>query len=158
MAQTELETQLLAVLEEHGAEHAIDIVDVEVVGSRKAPTVRVRIDHADEGAGPISLDEVAAETGWINQLIDEADPIEGSFTLEVSSPGLSRPLRRRRDFEHFCGSQVSLSTNAEEGRRRFTGTLRALEGDSVLVECEGEELSVALSDIKSCKLKPSFDN
>ncbi|MCI2160213.1 MAG: ribosome maturation factor RimP, partial [Olsenella sp.] len=86
--------RILDALEAAAPEHGIDIVDVEVVGSKKNPCVRVRIDHADEEAGPISLDEVAAETEWVSAAIDELDPIEGPFTLEVSSPGLSRPLRR----------------------------------------------------------------
>ena len=70
--------RILDALEAAAPEHGIDIVDVEVVGSKKNPCVRVRIDHADEEAGPISLDEVATQTEWVSAAIDELDPIEGS--------------------------------------------------------------------------------
>lgn len=149
--------RILDALEAAAPEHGIDIVDVEVVGSKKNPCVRVRIDHADEEAGPISLDEVAAETEWISAAIDELDPIEGSFTLEVSSPGLSRPLRRPHDFERFAGEDVSLGTTATEGRRHFTGRLEGLDGQNVVLTVDGERVSIPLDQVKSCKIKPNFD-
>ena len=83
--------RIIAVLEERALGHDIDIVDVEVVGSAKTPVVRVRIDHANEDGKTISLDEVAAETGWISDALDDVDVFPGSFTLEVSSPGMDSP-------------------------------------------------------------------
>ena len=161
MAQStnaEVRQALLTALEAEAPVHGIDVVEVEVVGSAKALTVRVRIDHADEQAGPITLDEVSEQTGWISDLIDEADPIEGSFTLEVSSPGLARPLRRAHDFERFAGEVVSLSLDVAEGRKRYTGTLQGLDEDgSVRVTCDEGEFSFPLDTIKTCKIKPSFD-
>lgn len=154
----EVRNALLEALEASAGEHGVDIVDVEVVGSAKARTVRVRIDNADEGAEPITLEEVSAQTGWVSELIDELDPIEGSFVLEVSSPGLSRPLRRARDFERFAGEQVALKTTATEGRRRYTGTLRGFEQGSVLLSCDGEDVSIPLEEVRSCKIKPTFDD
>ena len=97
------------------AERGIDVVDVEVVGATKAPCVRVRIDHADESAPTITLDEVTEETEWISAALDELDPIPSSFTLEVSSPGMARPLRRERDFARFAGETVQLSLVPGEG-------------------------------------------
>lgn len=157
VATTDLERQLVTALEDAARSHGIDVVDVEVVGSSKAPVVRVRIDHADEGVPTISLDEVAAQSGWINEVLDDADPIAGSYVLEVSSPGLARPLRKERDFERFAGSDVSLKTFAREGRRRFTGRLLGVEGGRVVVECGEERVSLALDDIKSCHVRPDFD-
>lgn len=104
--QNEGATQkILSALEQAALNHHIDIVDVEVVGSSKNPVVRVRIDHDDEKAETISLDEVAQETSWISETIDELDPFPASFTLEVSSPGMARPLRRAKDFERFAGEE-----------------------------------------------------
>ena len=153
----DLRNQLLGLLESMAAERGIDVVDVEVVGSQRQPTVRVRIDHADEDADPITLDEVSAETAWISDALDEADPIEGSFTLEVSSPGLSRPLRRAHDFERFAGERISLSTTATEGRRRYTGILDGIEDGVVSITCDEGSFSFALNEIKSCNTKPDFD-
>ena len=153
----DLRLQLLELLEPMAAERGIDIVDVEVVGSQRQPTVRVRIDHEDEDADPITLDEVSAETGWISDALDEADPIEGSFMLEVSSPGLARPLRRARDFQRFTGERIALSTNATEGRRRYTGVLEGIEDDVVSITCDEGSFQIPLSTIKSCNIKPDFN-
>ena len=148
---------IISVLEERALGHDIDIVDVEVVGSTKAPVVRVRIDHANEDGKIISLDEVAAETGWISDTLDEVDVFPGSFTLEVSSPGMDRPLRRVRDFERFSGSQVSLQTTALEGRRRYTGKLLGIQENVVSLESDGMTYDIPLTEIKKCTLKPTFD-
>lgn len=149
--------RIIAVLEERALGHDIDIVDVEVVGSAKTPVVRVRIDHANEDGKTISLDEVAAETGWISDTLDEVDVFPRSFTLEVSSPGMDRPLRRVRDFERFSGSQVSLQTTALEGRRRYTGKLLGIQENVVSLESDGMTYDIPLTEIKKCTLKPTFD-
>ena len=148
---------IISVLEKRALGHDIDIVDVEVVGSTKAPVVRVRIDHANEDGKTISLDEVAAETGWISDALDEIDVFPGSFTLEVSSPGMDRSLRRVRDFERFSGSQVSLQTTALEGRRRYTGKLLGIQENIVSLESDGMTYDIPLTEIKKCTLKPTFD-
>ena len=75
MAKAGTDLQVLEALEARAAEHGVDIVAVEVVGATKNPCVRVYIDHADEDAPTISLDEVAAETGWIGEVLDELDPL-----------------------------------------------------------------------------------
>ena len=152
------EKGIIAALEAKGAEHGIDIVDVEVVGATKNPCVRVRIDHADEQAPTITLDEVTAETGWISDAIDELDPFPAGFTLEVSSPGLDRPLRRERDFVRFAGSDVSLSTTATEGRRKFSGRLEGVEDGRVVLACDAERVEVPLDEVKKCKVRPDFSN
>ena len=157
MAQTPLELQIVEALEARAASYGIDIVDVEVVGAKRAPIVRVRIDHADEELPTISLDEISAQSAWVNEVIDELDPFPGSFMLEVSSPGLARPLRKRHDFERFAGQNVQLTTTATEGRRKFTGELLGMEGDVVRLSCDGETHEIPFDQIKNCKIKPSFD-
>lgn len=157
MPKPALEQQIIDALEPRAAERGIDVVDVEVVGASKAPCVRVRIDHADESAPTISLDEVTAETSWISDALDELDPIPSSFTLEVSSPGMSRPLRRPRDFERFAGQTVSVSLVPGEGRRRYTGTLLGLsESGAVALEVDGERTELPLDQIRKCTIKPDF--
>lgn len=159
MAQASLDdirASLLKTLEAEAIQHGIDIVDVEVVGAAKAPTVRVRIDHLDEDANPITLDEVSAETQWISDLIDEADPIEGHFMLEVSSPGMSRPLRKPRDFERFAGNDVSITLNVSEGRRRYTGKLEGIAEGVVSITTDEGPFSFALDKIRTCTIKPDF--
>lgn len=158
MPKAGLEQTIIDALESRAAERGIDVVDVEVVGATKAPCVRVRIDHADESLPTISLDEVTAETEWISAMLDELDPIPSSFTLEVSSPGMARPLRKPRDFERFAGETVSVGLVPGEGRRRFTGTLLGIEGSVVTLDCDGERVELALDDIKKCTIKPIFND
>ena len=151
------EKGIIAALEAKGAEHGIDIVDVEVVGATKNPCVRVRIDHADEQAPTITLDEVSAQTDWVSEAVEDADPFAGAYVLEVSSPGMDRPLRRRRDFERFAGEEVSLATTATEGRRRYTGTLEGLDGDDVVLTCDGREERIPFDEVRTCKIRPAYD-
>ena len=152
---------ILEVLEVAGAQHGIDVVDVEVVGATKAPTVRVRIDWAydPENAerGTISLDDVAAQTEWVSEVLDAFDPFTGSYTLEVSSPGLDRPLRRESDFERFAGETVSLTTTAVEGRRRFSGKLVGMRDGSVVIADDEGEVEIPLSEVRRCTIKPTFE-
>ena len=158
MPKAGLEQTIIDALEPRAAERGIDVVDVEVVGATKAPCVRVRIDHADESLPTITLDEVTAETEWISEALDELDPIPSSFTLEVSSPGMARPLRKPRDFERFAGQTVQLSLAPGEGRRRYTGTLLGIDAGMVAIEVDGERVELAFDDIRKCTIKPDFSD
>lgn len=156
MANEDLRGRLIAALEAEAPAHDADIVDVEVTGSNRAPVITVRVDRADEDAPRITLDEVAAHSAWVGELLDALDPVEGPYTLEVSSPGMERPLRRPRDFERFAGERVRLRTNAAEGRRSYTGTLLGFEDGTVRIECDGETFAVKLADVKTCTIKPDY--
>lgn len=156
MVKSKLEQDIIDALEAVAPEHDIDIVDVEIVGATKAPCVRVRIDRLD-GEG-ISLDEVTAQNAWVSDAVEKLDPISGSYTLEVSSPGMARPLRRPSDFERYIGSAVELVTTATEGRRKFKGTIAATDEQAVTLELEdGEQVSIPHGDVKKCALKPVYD-
>ena len=156
MPKAGTDQEILAALEARAADHGVDIVAVELVGATKNPCVRVYIDHADEDAETISLDEVAAETGWIGEVLDEVDPLPAAYTLEVSSPGMARPLRRECDFARFAGNEVTLSTTATEGRRKFTGTLDGFEDGAVVLTVDSEQVRVPLAEVKKCNIKPDF--
>lgn len=155
-SQDDIRQALIEALELKADEHGVDIVDVEVVGSTKARTVRVRIDHANEQDGTITLDEVSEQTAWISDLLDEADPIDGHYTLEVSSPGLSRPLRKPRDFVRFAGQNVALTLKATEGRRRYSGRLEGFGDDGVTIVTDEGAFTFALDEVRSCKIQPDF--
>ena len=107
------ERRLLEALEPLATAHNVEIVTVEVVGSRKAPTIRVYLD-CDGGIG---FDELAASQKWVNELMDELDPFPGAYTLEVSSPGIDRPLRTPEHFQRFAGEKVQLTlTEPHQGK------------------------------------------
>ena len=160
MVKAKLEQDIIDALEAQAPAHGIDVVDVDITGATKAPCVRVRIDRADGEA--ISLDEVSANTGWVSDAIDALDPIAGSYTLEVSSPGMKRPLRRPADFARYAGSEIELTTTAVEGRRSYKGVIAATTDAEVTLalpegDADGESVTIAFNDVKKATLKPVYD-
>jgi len=156
MVKSKLEQDIIDALEARAAEHGIDVVDVEIVGATKAPCVRVRLDKLE--GDPINLDEVTAQTAWVSDTVEALDPISGSYTLEVSSPGMKRPLRRLSDFVRFQGEEVELTTTAMEGRRSYKGVIAAADDASVTIQPEGEDAAtISYDDVKKCTLKPVYD-
>lgn len=156
MVKSKTEQLIIDELEKLAPEHDVDIVDVEVTGATKAPCVRVRLEGAEGDA--LSLDEVCAHTSWVGDLIEELDPIPSAYTLEVSSPGIDRPLRRPCDFARFTGEPCELTTTATEGRRRFKGVIAEATDASVTLKLEdGERIQIAFDDVKKCTLKPVID-
>ena len=146
------EASLLAALEPRAQQEGIEIVTVEVVGSRKSPTIRVYLD-TPEG---IAFDQIASAQAWVNEIMDELDPFPGAYMLEVSSPGIDRPLRTPEHFERFVGDEAYVMTKAPiEGRSRFTGTLKGYDrqADSVLLEVDGNQLSIPYADMKKAHVK-----
>ena len=156
MVKTKTEQAIIDALEAVAPQHDVDIVDVELVGATKAPCVRVRIEGA-EGQS-LSLNDVTANTKWVGDVIEELDPISSSYTLEVSSAGMARPLRRPRDFARFVGEDCELSSTATEGRRKYSGKIAAATETNVTLGLEdGESVTLDFSDVKKCKLKPVYD-
>lgn len=156
MVKSKVEQDIIDALEARAAEHGIDIVDVEVVGATKAPCVRVRLDKLE--GDPINLDEVTAQTAWVSETVEALDPISSAYTLEVSSPGMKRPLRRPSDFARFVGEDVELTTTVMEGRRSYKGAIAAATDACVTIQPEGEDaVTIAFDDVKKCTLKPVFD-
>ena len=139
-------------------EPAVTALGYELVGVEfthgKTGVLRVYIDHP-EGIG---VDDCEAVSHQVSGILDVEDPIRGRYTLEVSSPGLDRPLYRARDFERFAGSEVNLRLLAPlEGRRKFTGVLNGMrDGRVVLQMNDDEELVVALDEIDQARLVPDF--
>ena len=151
---TAKEARLLAALEPRAQECGVEIVTVEVVGAKKAPTIRVYIDTEDG----VSFDALSSAQAWINEIMDELDPFPGAYTLEVSSPGIDRPLRTLEHFARFAGEQAGVQTSKPiDGRSRWTGTLAGVEGDLVLIEVDGETFKIPLDSMKRARLKGTVD-
>ncbi len=97
--------------------------------------------------GTIEVDDCAAISTAVSALLDVEDPIADAYTLEVSSPGIDRPLTRLKDFEQWAGYVARIETSEMiDGRRRFKGDLAGVEGDEVLItiEDQGEEVTIGL--------------
>ena len=144
------ETELLDALEPRAASEGVEIVTVQVVGAKKAPTIRVFID-TPEG---VSFDELAKAQAWINDIMDALDPFPGAYTLEVSSPGIDRVLRKPRDFTREQGTKVDVTLYApREGKKLLVGELTGFDGDAI--ELDGET-KIPLADIAQVRLHIDF--
>jgi ribosome maturation factor RimP len=139
------------------AAEGLELVDVELAGAGGHPTLRVYIDKS----GGVSLEDCTQVSRALSAALDVEDPIDGSYELEVSSPGLDRPLRTREHFEQFAGENVRVKTFGpvqEAGSRKtFAGRLIGVEGESVLVEAEGAVFRIPEKLIAKANIEPSFD-
>lgn len=103
----------------------------------------------------MSADDCARLSRALSAALDEADPIPGAYTLEVSSPGIDRPLTRKKDFEDWQGYEAKLELDRMiEGRKRFQGVLAGVDGDNVCLDIDGEEETalIPFKQIVSAKL------
>ena len=147
---TKKEQSLLDALEPRANAEGIEIVTLEIVGAKKAPTIRVFID-TDHGVG---FDELSSAQSWINEIMDEIDPFPGAYMLEVSSPGIDRPLRTAEHFSRYAGERAVVKTVGQvEGRATFTGTIVSADDDAVTIDCDGKEYEIPFAHVKRANLK-----
>jgi ribosome maturation factor RimP len=120
-----------------------ELVRIRLMGGR----TRVLQIMADRPDGGIGVDECGTISTAVSAVLDVEDPIEENFILEVSSPGIDRPLTRLKDFENWKGWEARIETSELiEGRRRFKGGLMGVEGDEILIEIEegGQDVTIGL--------------
>jgi len=127
-----------------------DIVRVLLSGKRR-PRLQIMAERHD-GAGMV-VDDCVALSRAIEAILDVEDPIAVGYELEVSSPGIDRPLTRAADFERFAGFEAKLETAPPyEGQRRWIGRLLGLEGETVRIETEEGEVALPCAAIAKAKL------
>lgn len=145
-----LEEQIREIIEPTVMRLGFDLVAVEVLGGQGKPTVRISIDHP----GGIGGDECALVSERISPELDAADPIDGAWYLEVSSPGIERPVQRLSDFQRFVGFRVRLRNGAGAPRRRCTGTIQSATGEPpvVTVVVDGQEVAIPFDTIDRAHL------
>lgn len=130
-----------------------ELVDVEMAGSHHSPTLRVYID-SPRG---VNVDDCARVSRQLSALLDVEDPLPGQYTLEVSSPGLDRPLVKPEDFRRFVGETVKVKMQQPVlGRRNFSGRLVEVAADHVVVEVDKEIFNLAFDDMERARLVPRF--
>ena len=146
----ELSEHIQHLIEPAIGEMGFNIVRVRISGKKKL-SMQVMVEHQD-GQG-MTVDDCAAVSRAISALLDVEDPIDAPYTLEVSSPGIDRPLVRVGDFQRFKGFQVKIETTRPfDGRRRFKGVLLGVDGDTVRMMVDGEEVDFSHPDIHKAKL------
>ncbi len=110
-----------------------------------------------QSQGGVHVDDCEKVSRRVGDVLDATDPIKGGYTLEVSSPGFDRPLRKRAHWERFVGSRVKVETAVpRDGRRRWTGTITALKDGTVELEVDGKPVELALEDVRHARLVPDY--
>ena len=143
-----IETMIAPSVEELGYE----IVRVQVTGTQH-PRLQIMAERADGTC--IDVEDCATISRTVSATLDVEDPFQGEFTLEVSSPGIDRPLTRVKDFQTWAGFDAKIEMKQGcEGRRRYTGRLLGLdENDIIQIESEGgEHVALAFGDVQRAKL------
>jgi len=133
-----------------------ELVRYRVCAGRAGRSFTIFIDRrADDPQGSITVDDCARVSHAVSQVLEIEDPIKGHYTLEVSSPGFDRILRKREHFERFIGERVFAEMKLPiNGRRRFVGVLKGIADDSIVVEVDGQAHSLPLERIQKARLRP----
>jgi ribosome maturation factor RimP len=144
---TELTRELAAPVV---AELGCELWDVEYVKEAGTWYLRLYIDKE----GGVSINDCEAISRRVSDLLDEADPIEGSYTFEVSSAGAERPLKRPADFDRFLGSPVTVRLyKAKDGRKEFAGDLAGYDNGAVLLRMGQETLRFEKNEVALVRLR-----
>ncbi len=131
----------------------VELVDTEFIKVGMRYTLRLFLDRP----GGITLDDCAALSRLLGEIIDVHDVIDHAYTLEVSSPGLTRPLKKVEDFQRCIGRLVRITVRGGTGKRSlFRGQLQGLEGDSVIVQEGSQIYRIPLADIVKARLDIDF--
>ena len=142
-----------AVIESMGYE----LVGVEFHRHRSNALLRVYIDKQSDNKSGIDLDDCQRVSHQISGVLDVEDPIPCRYTLEVSSPGLDRPLFEAKHFSNFAGHRVQINLAMSlNGKKKYIGLLKGIKDGDVIVEIEGAELSVPLERIEKARLVPDI--
>lgn len=128
-----------------------ELVRIMTIG-QKNPTLQIMIDRKD--GTDINVDDCASVSRAISEVMDEKDPIEDQYSLEVSSPGLDRPLTKLEHFKKFLGYETKIETGAEVmGRKRFKGkTVQVDEKENISLEMEGQVYVIPFAEINKAKI------
>ncbi|MBI1391313.1 MAG: ribosome maturation factor RimP [Alphaproteobacteria bacterium] len=140
---TGLNERLWELIEPTAGAEGFDLVRVRLSGAKaKAKTLQIMAERPDK---TMTAEDCARLSRAVSAVLDENDPIEGQYVLEVSSPGIDRPLTRLKDFEDWQGYRAKIELDRlVEGRKRFSGVLGGLDGDAVVLDMDGEESAVLI--------------
>jgi ribosome maturation factor RimP len=170
MPRTPLHQRLISIVEPVCQAAGYELVELRFVLEQGGWTLRVSIDrplaeHTDPeeiASERVDLSDCENLSRELSAVLDVEDPIPQAFHLEVSSPGIDRPLRTAEHFRHFAGSEakIQLATplpTAAGERRNFKGILHGVDADAVVIECDGSEFRLAIDDIDHARLVPDWD-
>jgi len=147
-----LRERLIALIEPLLVSLGYELVELEYVAGRAQAVVRIFIDRPEAAVGIDDCERVSHE---VSALLDVEDPIPMAYTLEVSSPGADRVLRKRTHFDRFVGSRVFVELKVpRDGRKRYTGMLRGVQDEGIELEVDRQKVSVSFGEIGKARLAP----
>jgi len=146
-----LESKIKEVLVPSLEAMGFSLVRIRIMGGGENRTLQLMIDRLDEQ--PVPIEDCALVSRNASALLDVEDPINGAYMLEVSSPGIDRPLTKERDFERYVGFEAKLELrDVQDGQRRFQGRLLGCENGVVKLLTEAGETSLSFGTIAAAKL------
>ena len=147
-----LTEKIAAIVEPIIEDLGYELVRVQLFSSPKgeASTLQIMAELPD---GTMTVDGCAKISREISVILDVEDPIDSEYVLEVSSPGLDRPLTRLKDFVNYAGFEAKIElTKAVDNRKRYRGKLLGTEGEVILIKVDGENFEINFSDVHKAKL------
>lgn len=146
-------TELQNLIEPVVTSLGCDFWGFEYLNQGKYALLRIYIDKVDG----IQVEDCEQVSRQVSSVMDVEDPIAGEYTLEVSSPGMDRPLFKIEHYQAYVGQRVKVRLRiAFEGRKKFSGLLKGVEGDEVVIELDGEEYLLPYELIDKANVVPTF--
>ncbi|MEI8634242.1 ribosome maturation factor RimP [Vibrio sp. PP-XX7] len=150
---TGLERQLTELLQAPVVALGYELVGLEFIRAGAHSTLRIYIDHENG----ITVDDCAEVSRQVSAVLDVEDPISVAYNLEVSSPGVDRPLFKATHYEEFIGHEVSVVLKMAVGnRRKWKGVIHSVDGETIVITVDGQDEQFALSNISKANLIPKF--
>lgn len=144
----QLQSRLFQLLEPAALGLGHELVAVELVTVNGRRTMRVSVDRP----GGVAFGELSRLSHALSALLDVEDPVNGAYDLEVSSPGIDRPLQRPADFARFVGFRARIQLLPDHARRRYTGVLRGVDAGAVVLEMDGALHRLDLAAVQRAQL------
>lgn len=150
--------RLFEIAEPVCADSGYELVDLEYTRGPQGWVVRAFIDHLAPGAPPIGFDDCEELSRELGAVLDVEDPLPHAYSLEVSSPGVDRPLRTAEHFRRAVGEHAKISMAVGiDGRKNFKGRIIDVDGDVVTVEVDGVNHRLPVANVASARLIPDWD-
>jgi ribosome maturation factor RimP len=144
-----MKDELITLLEPSINAMGFDLIELEYAAGGELLRIYIDIDRG------ITVDDCEAVSRQVSGILDVEDPIPGRYTLEVSSPGIDRPLRTLDHFAHFAGERVKIQTDAPiNGRRRYKGELLGVDGETIQIDVDGKQIELPFDRIEKARLAP----
>ncbi len=152
MRNTPLEYKIFELAVPIAQDIGLEIVAVKIIGEGGSQNVQIMAE--DPKTKKLGIDACTKLSRAMSAIMDVEDPVDGAYRLEVSSPGIDRPLTRLEDFKTYIGFDVKLETTMphENGQRRFRGFLKALEGQNILIDTDQGAFEIDFDSLAKAKL------